>query len=44
MTAGFRIVTKKFDIKMNAFSRKYEYICPIKMFYKYDKETFGTRG
>ncbi len=26
---------------MNAFSRKYEYICPIKMFYKYDKDSFS---
>ena len=26
---------------MSAFSRKYEYICPLKMFYKYDRDTFG---
>ena len=35
-------MTKKFDIKMSAFSRKYIYICPIKMFYPYKKDTFGT--
>ena len=41
---GFRLVTKKFDIKMSAFSRKYEYICPLKMFYKYEKSTYQACG
>lgn len=39
---GFRVVTKRFDIKLSAFSRRYEYLCPLKMFYKYDKDTFPT--
>lgn len=35
-------MTKKFDVKMSAFSRKYEYLCPLKMFYKYDAATYAT--
>lgn len=39
---GFRIVTKNFDIKLNAASRRYEYLCPLKMFYPYNRETYGN--
>ena len=38
------MVSKKFDIKMMAFSRKYEYLIPLKMFYLYEKESFGRPG